>query len=378
LNFRAKAGLSAVTVFCALVLLAVATRAPAGPGKLVATGNTEIARFAHSATLLGNGKVLVVGGMERNGVWLDSAELYDPFTGRFAPAGKMHVQRAGTTATLLPNGKVLIAGGDDGSGKNLASAEIYDPASNSFSATGNMNSPRGHAAAVLLKTGKVLVAGGNAAGDDEELASGEIYDPATGRFIPTGAMHNPRSYFTAIALKDGRVLLAGGLSGGQYPYHKVEATAEIYDPETGRFTQVGNMSVPRYKQGAALLPDGKVLIAGGSNENGRQSIYSTTEIFDPLNTRFTAGPRMNFERYKLLSGVVALKDGRILLAGGAERPEIYDPARGVFVPISNADPLDGFLFSTATLLEDGRVLLVDGYGHHPGSGAVNQAMVWKP
>lgn len=86
---------------------------------------------------------------------------------------------------------------------------------------------------------------------------------------------------------------------------------------------------------------------------------------------------MKSSRYKLLSGVVALKDGRILIAGGAEEPEIYDPAREIFTPLSS-DPLDGFLFSTATLLQDGRVLLVDGYGRHPGDGAVNQAVVWKP
>ena len=377
MNLRAKLGLFVLTLFCLLVLLAVATRMPAGPGKLTPTGNTATARFSHTATLLGNGKVLIAGGMERNGVWLDSAELYNPANGRFTTVGKMSTRRAGATATLLPNGKVLVAGGNDGSGKSLASAELYDPVTNSFSPTGNLNVPRGHAIAILLKTGKVLIAGGNAAGDDDELASAEIYDPETGRFIPTGGMYRPRSVFTAVSLKDGRVLVAGGLSGGQYPYHKIEATAEIYDPQTGRFTATGNMSVPRYKQGAALLPDGKVLVAGGSNEDGRQSIYSSTEIFDPQIGTFLPGPRMKFPRFKLLSGVVALGDGRILLAGGAEQPEIYDPARALFIPL-NDDPLDGFLFSTATLLPDGRVLLVDGYGRHPADGAVNHALVWKP
>jgi hypothetical protein len=157
----------------------------------------------------------------------------------------------------------------------------------------------------------------------------------------------------------------------------VEATAEIYDPETGRFSETGSMEFPRYKQGAALLPDGKVLVAGGSNENGRQITYSSTEIFDPRTGRFSPGPHMRFPRYKLLSGVVALNDGRILLAGGAERPEVYDPTHDVFT-VLNGEPLDGFLFSTATLLRDGRVLLVDGYGHHPTDGAVNQALLWKP
>ena len=377
MNLRAKLGLSALTLFCLLVLLALATRTPAGPGTLVPTGNTTTARFSHTATILPNGKVLIAGGMEQNGVWLDSAELYDPARGRFSAIGKMSVRRAGATATLLPTGKVLIAGGNDGSGKSLASAEIYDPDTNTFSATGNLSFPRAHAIAVLLKTGKVLVAGGNAAGDDDQLASAEIYDPLAGRFLPTGSMHGPRSAFTAVRLKDGKVLVAGGVSGGQYPYHKVEATAEVYDPLTGRFTLTGEMSVPRYKQGAALLPDGKVLIAGGSNEDGRQQKFSSTEIFDPRMNAFQPGPRMNFPRFKLLSGVTSLSDGRILIAGGAQQPEIYDPARAVFVSLADS-PLDGFLFSTATLLPDGRVLLVDGYGQHPAEGAVNHAMLWKP
>jgi hypothetical protein len=377
MNLRAKFGLSALTLFCVLVLLALTTRTPAGPGTLVPTGNTTTARFSHTATMLPNGKVLIAGGMEQNGVWLDSAELYDPAKGRFSAIGKMSTRRAGATATLLPNGKVLIAGGNDGSGKSLASAEIYDPDTNTFSATGNLSFPRGHAIAVLLKTGKVLVAGGNAAGDDDQLASAEIYDPLAGRFLPTGSMHGPRSAFTAVRLKDGKVLVAGGLSGGQYPYHKVEATAEVYDPLTGRFNLTGEMSVPRYKQGAALLPDGKVLIVGGSNEDGRQQKFSSTEIFDPKMNAFQPGPRMKFPRYKLLSGVTSLSDGRILIAGGAEQAEIYDPARGVFVPLAEG-LLDGFLFSTATLLPDGRVLLVNGYGQHPAEGAVNHAMLWKP
>jgi hypothetical protein len=377
MNARAKAGLSLLTLFCALVLLAVATRTPAAPGRLSPTGGTTVPRFAHTATLLGNGKVLVAGGMSHNGVWLDSAELYDPASGRFTLAGKMRSPRAGATATLLPNGTVLVAGGDSGPGQSTASAEIYDPASNSFFSTGSMGAPRGHAIAILLKTGKVLVAGGSAAGDDAELASAEIYDPLTGRFVPTGGMHDRRSYFTAVALEDGRVLVTGGMSGGQYPYHKVEATAEIYDTETGRFTQTGSMEFPRYKQGAAALPDGRVLVAGGSNEEGRQITYASSEIFDPQTGRFSSGPQMKSPRYKLLSGVITLNDGRILLAGGAERPEIYDPAREIFTPLGG-DPLDGFLFSTATLLRDGRVLLVNGYGHHPREGAVNQAVVWEP
>jgi len=289
----------------------------------------------------------------------------------------MITSRAVHTATVLPDGKVLIVGGFDANGHNLASAELFDPRTGRFTRTGDMLGPRSHAAAILLRSGKVLIAGGNASGDNEQLATAEIYDPVTGKFAPTGNLQGARSYYTAVMLKDGRVLLAGGLSGGQYPYHQVEATAEIYDPATERFTLTGSLATPRFKHGAALLPDGRVLIAGGSNENGRQYEYAGTEIFDPKTGRFVAGPSMNFERYKMLSGVVTLQDGRILIAGGAGQMELYDPAKSTFVPIAGP-PLEGFFYNTATVLRDGRVLLVDGYGYRPASGAVRQARLFAP
>ena len=373
---KTKFVLSSLVVFATFVLLALATYTSPRAGKIVATGAPMEARFSHTATLLLEGKVLIAGGMERNGVWLDSAELWDPATERFTSLGRMSSPRAGATATLLPNGKVLIAGGSSGLGVNLAGAELFDPGTGAFTRTSDMLSPRAHAIAVPLRSGMVLIAGGSSHGDDDQLASAEVYDPTTGRFSATGGLQTGRSYFTAVALRDDRVLVVGGLSGGQFPRHKVEATAEIYDPVFGRFTPTGSLSTPRYKQGAALLPDGRVLILGGSNEDGQQYRYSSTEIFDPQTGRFTIGPGMKFERYKLPSGVVALKDGRILVAGGAARPEVYDPAKNVFVPLNGQIP--GFLFNTATVLHDGRVLLVDGYGERPADGAIRKARVFQP
>jgi hypothetical protein len=369
--------LSALVLFSCFVLLALATYTSPRPGSVTSANDPVQARFAHTATLLQNGRVLIAGGMERNGVWLNSAELWDPDNERFVPAGGMFARRAGATATLLPSGQVLIAGGSDGSAPNLSSAELFDPHTSLFSRTGDMLGPRAHATAILLRSGKVLIAGGNASGDNEQLATAEIYDPVTGKFAPTGNLQSARSYYTAVMLKDGRVLLTGGLSGGQYPWHQVEATAEIFDPATERFTLTGSLATPRFKHGAALLPDGRVLIAGGSNENGRQYEYSSTEIFDPKTGRFSAGPSMNFERYKMLSGVVALQDGRILIAGGAGQMELYDPAKSTIVPIAGP-PLNGFFYNTATVLRDGRVLLVDGYGYRPASGAVRQARLFEP
>ncbi|HEX7286913.1 MAG TPA: kelch repeat-containing protein [Candidatus Angelobacter sp.] len=378
MNRRGKLGLSVVLLFSLLVLLAIGTRTfPPKPGAVVATGSPWVARFSHTATLLPNNKVLIAGGMERNGVWLDSAEIYDPVTERFTAAGRMSVARAGATATLLPNGKVLVAGGNDGSGASLATTEIFDPATNIFTLGPAMITPRGHANALLLKNGKVLILGGNRAGDHQPLASAEIYDPATGRFTPTGSMATAHTLGVAVRLEDGRVLVAGGVSRGSFPDQVVGAAAEIYDPVTGRFTPTGSLNTARHKVGAALLRNGKVLVAGGSDTYGWGEIFSSTEIYDPSTGRFSPGPEMKSRRFKLPDGVVELKDGRVLIAGGAERPEIYDVAAPVLATAAGS-PLDGFFFSSATALADGRVLLFGGYGANPSAGAVKRAWIWEP
>lgn len=374
---RSKIGLSTLIVFWTFVLLSLAwTKAPR-EGAIATTGMTGTARFSHTATLLRDNRVLIAGGMQRNGVWLSSAELFEPVSGRFIATGNMSVPRAGATATLLDTGKVLIAGGATSPGKSVASAELFDPATGAFAATGDMATARSHAVAVLLRDGKVLIAGGGMAGDNQRTTSAELYDPLQGRFIPTGSMETPRSYGTAARLKDGRVLVTGGMSYGDFPNPEIEASAEIYDPTTEHFTATGSMSASRLKQGMALLRDGKVLVVGGQTGGLKDNRLSSTEIYDPSSGRFTRGPEMHAERYKLHDGVVALRDGRILVAGGADQMELYDPASRSFSTIGGV-ALDGFFFSTATLLGDGRVLIVNGYGQHPLDGAVRHAWVYQP
>lgn len=315
--------------------------------------------------------------MQRNGVWLDSAEIYDPARGRFLPAGTMLSLRAGAMAALLPSGKVLIAGGTDGSGKSLRTTEIYNPETNAFIPGPDMLAARAHGVAVLLRSGKVLIVGGCAEGDDGVLASAELYDPADGSFSWTGTMHIPRGYFNAVVLANGNVLVTGGMSGGQFPDVKVEASAEIYNRAIGRFALTSPMSVPRYKHGMALLKDGRVLVIGGQSEGAFGPRLASTEIYEPESRSFRRGPEMRYARYKLLEGVVTLNDGQVLVAGGAEQPELYDPDANSFVPVAGPK-LEGFYFSTATPLADGKVLLVDGYGRRPMAGAVRQAWLWKP
>jgi Kelch motif protein/galactose oxidase-like protein len=146
-------------------------------GTFTPTGSMGTSRQLYLSTLLPSGKVLVAGGSTSGGGILASAELYDPTTGTFSPTGSMgtaRVQIANPT-NLLPNGKVLIAGGVTSGGVFLASAELYDPATGTFSPTGSMGTARLAYALALLPTGKVLIAGGyNSSGS---LASAELYTP---------------------------------------------------------------------------------------------------------------------------------------------------------------------------------------------------------
>ena len=349
----------------------------AKPGAVAPTGKLNVRRFSQTATLLPNGKVLVTGGMEANGKYDASAELYDPRTGSFTTIASMTTARSCHTATLLTTGKVLIAGGSDGSGSNLATAELYDPATNTFRPTGNLIGPRCGAVAMLLKGGKVLLVGGDGLHEDERLTTAELYDPATGRFAATGSMHVPRNTHSAVLLQDGRVLVMGGSSAGRYPSAHIEASAEIYDPATGRFSMTGSMNTARHKQAAVLLSDGRVLVVGGSDNRDWRGKYASAEMFNPATGRFSPAGEMEWQRFKLMHAVVRLADGRVLVAGGAERPEIYDPATQTFQPAGGTVG-NGRYFSSATLLADGRVLIAGGYGDDAMAGAVANAWIYQP
>jgi len=316
--------------------------------------NMQTPRSGHTATLLRNGRVLIAGGMERNGTYFNSVELYSPATGSFSFAHSMSARRVGHTATLLQNGKVLIAGGFDGSG-SLDSAEVYDPATDSFTPTGNMNSRRGDFTSTLLPNGKVLVVGGEAS---SALASAEVYDPGTGKFSRTGDMSSGRTMHTATLLPSRKVLITGGGD-----YQKPLATAELYDPASGSFSTTGSMAIARYKHAAELLPDGNVLILGGSDGRDWRGQYVSAEIYDTAKHTFRLAGNMSTARFKITEAVARLKTGEILIAGGGERCEVYDNRTRSFKLVNGQMDTPRF-YSTATLLADGQVLIAGGYDTH--------------
>ncbi|HEY3490237.1 MAG TPA: kelch repeat-containing protein [Candidatus Deferrimicrobiaceae bacterium] len=315
------------------------------------TGEMNKARIQHTATLLPNGKVLIVGGhgtfnyKDRTDERLSSAELYDPQMGTFSPTGSMEHVCGYNTATRLPNGKVLVVGGKH--------AELYDWETGLFSPVGTMEYIRWEGfTATLLGNGKVLVIGGarNNETIDKVSVSAELYDPVSNSFSPTGSTNHFRNKHTATLLDNGKVLVVGGMAGDH---------AELYDPITGQFALTkGTMTSIMIVQKAILLKTGKVLL---SVENP-----NFQELYDPVTETFSRTG--NHGRSGRDFTATLLLDGKVLFAGGyldtgLNRIEIadimiYDPAAGKSVLAGKMSR--SRLMHTATQLLDGKILFAGG------------------
>lgn len=345
---------SSVAVGVAIAALAVgASSAFAGSG-WAPTGAMSAARGAHEATLLDDGRVLVVSGFD--GVSdVPGAELFDPRTESWSLAAPPLTPRHYATATKLEDGRVLVAGGFTPFGITRR-AELYDPAANSWTATGLMvNERQGHRA-VRLDDGRVLVTGGGDASAGA-VASAEIYDPATGTWTPAASMAVERENHQVTLLPDGRVLVVGGFD--QRPTLTFHATSEIFDPSTGAWTAAASMGIARGQFAGALLRDGTVLVANGVNSPG---FVTAAERFDPVAGTWSAAGDSGVQGNVAYG--VALRDGRFLMTlDGSPTTPLYDPTAPSSVAWSRSYASgERRSMPSITPLNDGRVLLAGGAG----------------
>lgn len=225
------------------------------------------ARGDHTATRLMDGRVLIAGGVGERRTSLGTAEVFDPATDEFGPITPMVGARASHTATLLADGRVLIVGGYSGRGPRttaLRTVEIFDPRTNRFTLAVGLVQPRQGHDAVQLTDGRVIILGGS----DQSGARGgyiwtEVFDPVSGVFVAGAPLHGKRHNLrgTSVVLASGCVLVAGGAR-----------QIELYDPAANRFERArGDMGGDFSFATATMLPDGMVVIVGGSDSDDRST-----------------------------------------------------------------------------------------------------------
>lgn len=359
-------------------------------------------RTGHTATLLGNGKVLVAGGAGSECFTIvrgecgarSSAELYDPAgvasagPGSWSATGSLDGRRTNHTATLLdpafchaadrpadyPCGAVLVAGGVDAAGVPLATAEIYDPVAGTWAPTNSMSTARTNHTATLLPGGEVLVVGGGAPGAGY-LSSAELYEPTsrtwrrapdmgTARYGHTATLLDPASCHAPATPPSGypcgQVLVAGGRNGDG-----PTTTTELFDPlapapdrlsPPGAWRPFAPMA-PTAVEGhvAALLPDGRVVaVAAGA-----------TDVLDPRSDgawQLAAPPPVRFSHHSL----TVLADATVLVAGvdqpGSSLTARFQPAGGAGAWFAAGPLVAARSGHTATLLPGGQVLVAGGNG----------------
>ncbi len=365
------------SILLILVTSAMLSLTSCGGGEeIIDTGVADIAigRWSHTATLLSNGSVLIVGGESEFRTSVNAATLFGTDEQWSSAGDTLETRGEGHTATLLDNGNVLVVGGSE-------NAEIYNTDDNKWTTAGSMEKGRVWQTAVKLKDGKILVAGGQNPSSRKAYKTAEIYDPSKNEWSRTEDMEDSHTRDKMTLLDDGRVLIVGKM------------LSEIYDPETGIWTSAGPLMKQRDGSYAITkLPDGRILVTGGETVRGRSSevdpkispggvmashdmslvATARADIYDPSTGNWSAAEPMSQARK--IHPAILLPEGKVLVLGN-QSVEEYDPLQDKW--ILKVQMLIARNYGhTATMLEDGSILIVGGNeGGDPFNPSGNKDMV---
>jgi hypothetical protein len=276
-------------------------------------------RATHQLIAVGEGRLLAIGGCVRVGCEAGPAsatvDIIDARSMELAGSGQLLAERIQPSVAALPGGRILIAGGYDGADVR-SDAEIFDPISGRLSAAGSLGAARSGATATLLGDGRVLVAGGGRPDREprQALASAELFDPATGRFGAAGTMARGRYKHGALRLDNGDILVVGGSDVRDYG-GKLRSV-ERFDVAAGRFIPAGNLADPRFKigDGLLLLPGNRVLVAAGD---------TAPEIFDVASG---TGRRLDYDLGRQWNYMTLVRaDAQTALLAGGYREGRIEP-----------------------------------------------------
>lgn len=406
-------------------------------------------RFLHTATAIANSKVLIAGGLCDGPRNIDNTSpyvshtklsLWDGVNQKWEPVPSLHVGRIHHSASLLSDGSVMLVGGETDPAVSapdksvlesilksvLNSVEVFR--NGAVAELAPLQVARAHHTATPLANGKLLVAGGIDK-DRKPIASVEIWEPGKQRWQSGPPLKQPRYGHSATLLSDGRVMVAGGinLAGGVDQNGGPIGAVEIWDPAYNTWSTGASLLLPLQGHSATLLSNGDVLVMGGStiqaepvamamvwdktraqwraagfrasNQGHIGDPHSVTLVPRPDGTAHVFGfretaqwsPTTNTVSATSLYGarenhsVTLLRDGRLLLAGGRngnaflDWAEIYNPVSGRF---SSTERLHQARHShDAVILNDGRVLVAGGWvraADKPNQPAANSPEVWDP
>ena len=348
-------------------------------------------RFAHDATLLDDGRVMVSGGWtgvadtnEIHPFPVVFSQIFDPETGTWTLTGRIEPEESEglpgflvfSPATGLPDGRLasmaLSEESLSGSPDDVTSAIVaFDPETGEWTHLSDIPSNRIFTDIIALSNREILVVGGldlkamsSASATLDVVDIVESYNTDTGEWQTLGPMNEAAMEVSLVLLNDGRVMAVGG--AGNFDTQLETARAEIFDPATGSWTVTGDLNTPRASVKTIALTDGRVLAAGGFGSYIQAFGDSpTSEIYDPETGEWDVTGPMSVQRFR--HTLTLLPDGRVLAVGGEEQvgdymllssTEIFDPETNAWSAGPElSQPRSGH---SATLMPDGNVLLAGG------------------